>query len=513
MLPIGAPAMIRVQTGDLTRTSTALLPPAVSHQVYCGLDCCITWEVFDRVAKVGLPSTYDFERALQGPYMEIMQRGFLVNEPARRSAAEGLRTRLSHLESLLTEFAFAVWDKGLNPRSPLQLKNFFYQTMRLPEQWQRVKGEKKLSTNREALEVLEHYMHARPFVSLIQSIRDIGKQLSVLEGDIDEDGRFRAGYNIAGTESGRASSSSNAHGTGGNAQNIAEPLRYVFTADPGKKLCVIDLEQVEARDVGWLCGVLFRDWRFLDNCESGDLHTNNTKLIWPELPWTGDPIRDREVADRNFYRDYSFRDMSKRGGHLSNYMGTAWTAARALKVPIKIMETFQARYCRGAPGIEPAFGCIPQYWQWISTQLATEGHITTPFGRQRHFFGRPDDAATLREAIAFVPQSMTADRTNLGLWKVWKYMPEVQLLAQTHDSITFQYDDKGVAYEKEVLGRALELIRVPLEIPGRTYIVPGEAKIGWNWGNRKLNKRTGEVVNPLGLQKFSLKTPDLRSPR
>jgi hypothetical protein len=127
--------------------------------------------------------------------------------------------------------------------------------------------------------------------------------------------------------------------------------------------------------------------------------------------------------------------------------------------------------------------------------------LTTPFGRRRHFFGRPGDETTLREAIAFLPQSTTADRMNLGMWRVWKKMPTVQLLAQTYDSITFQFRES--ADTDEIMQQALELIRVELEFAGRHYAVPGEAKIGWNWGN-------ASEKNLLGLEKWTLGKPDTR---
>ena len=461
--------MIVVPTEHITMDGKIAIPgqaPIVLgdqqiNSAYCGLDCCMTVEIHEAFeahkASTQNPLLYNFERALQAPYLEIMQRGFAVDQLSRRHEASKLHERRNHLQLVLNEFAEAVWDRPLNPRSPSQLQDFFYGAMRLPEVRIRQKGISKISTNREALEKLSDYMHAAPFVNIILLIREIGKQLDVFEMGIDADGRFRASYNIAGTETGRPSSSENAHGTGGNAQNIAASLRHVFVADPGKKICVIDLEQVEARDVGFFCGCLFDDWTFLDSCEGGDLHTNNAKLVWPELPWTGDAKRDREIADRIFYRDFSYRDMAKRGSHLSNYSGTAWTMARALKIPQVVADDFQSRYCRGPSA---AYPCLPQYWNWIAEQLQTTHIITTPFGRRRHFFSRPDDDATLREAIAFVPQSTTADRMNLGLWRTWKYEPRAELLAQTYDSITFQYDERHD--ESEIVGHVLELIRVEL---------------------------------------------------
>jgi len=493
-----------VQTDQITQDS--VFSSNIGLQVYCGLDSMVTLEVRDELGKIGnqLPSIYSFERALQGPYLEIMQRGFLVNRGARAHAAAGLHTRMGKLQRGLDQMAIAVWGRGLNPRSPAQLKDFFYSAMRLPEVTVSQKGVRRVSTNREALEKLEQYMLARPFTSSILTLRDIGKQLDVMETEIDSDGRFRTSYNIAGTETGRPSSSQNAFGTGGNAQNIAPALRYIFEADPGWKLCVIDLEQVEARDVGFFCGMLFDDWSYLDSCESGDLHTNNAVLIWKELGWPEDPRARRAMADQLFYRDFSYRDMAKRGSHLSNYYGQHWTMARSLKIPPKLAEDFQYRYCKGP---EAAFPCIPRWWQWVATQLQTTHQLVTPFGRRRHFFGRPGDDTTLREAIAFLPQSTTGDRMNLGLWRVWHKMPQVQLLAQTFDSITFQYRESDD--ENTIIQQALELLKIELRHGNRRYVVPGEAKIGWNWGYVGKDK-FGAVTNPEGLRKWNLRVPDTR---
>jgi DNA polymerase-1 len=490
--------MTIVQTAELS--SEANYSPDETLQIYNGLDCCVTLEVWEalRAEHGGEAPIYDFERALQAPYIEIMNRGFLVDQKERQQTCEALRDKLFKQKSILNSLAEGVWAKGLNANSPVQCKEFLYSAMALPEVWLSKKGERKLSVDREALEKLEDYFHAKPIVRLLLAIRDTGKQLSVLESEIDSDGRFRTSYNIAGTETGRPSSSTSSFGTGGNAQNIAPSLRYVFIADPGFKICSIDLEQVEARDVGFIEGVLFDDWKFLNSCEGGDLHTNNAKLIWPELPWDG-AAAPRAIADRQFYRDFSYRDMAKRGSHLSNYSGTAYTMARSLKIPQPLAEEFQARYCRGAACAYPAH---QRWWQWTATQLQSKGFITNLFGRKRNFFGRPDDPATLREAIAFLPQSTTADRMNLGLWRVWKKQPRCQLLAQTYDSITFQAPDDS-QFDNEV-SQALENILVELFAQnGRKFVVPGEAKVGWNWGNRT-------EKNAEGLVKWSKTKPDTR---
>ncbi len=480
------------------------------HQTYCGLDCAVTFEVLEALAglcgveeaslpsepDLSWPSTYNFERALQAPALDMMLRGFKIDRYEQQQGILRTQAQLEVIRSQLNVLAEAVWSRPLNANSPKQLKEFFYGAMRLPELWVSQKGERKLSLNREVLEKLEVYFHARPLVALILEARDLAKKLSVLQTEVSSDGRMRTSYNIGGTNTGRWSSSANAEGTGTNLQNITPELRKMFVADAGWKLCGIDLEQAESREVGWLCGTLFSDWSYLDACENGDLHTTTARLIWPELGWGADARANRAVADQRFYREFSYRDMSKRGGHGSNYYGTPFTMARHLKVPTKIMEDFQGRYFS-------AFPCLPRWHRWVAERLQRDGVLVTPFGRRRQFFGRASDDATLRKAIAFSPQSSTGDRLNLGLWRIWKHMPSVQLLAQVHDAVYFQFRESE--HEDLVVSRALELIgNIPLVHPqGRTFLVPGEAKVGWNWG-------LGGPSNPDGLLKWKPSAPDTR---
>src|SRR5579859_1484266 len=201
-----------------------------NDQVYNGLDCMVTLEVFYALQTLfnQEPEVYGFERALQGPALEMSMRGFRIDETERQIGAQALRTKLKHLTMVLDRLAFAVWGKGLNPRSPKQLIDFFYGEMKLPEHWSSKKGIRRLSTDRETLEKLSIYFHALPIINTILAIRDYAKQLEVLETEIDGDGRFRTSFNIAGTETWRWSSSGSSTGTGRNIQNIAPELRKMF---------------------------------------------------------------------------------------------------------------------------------------------------------------------------------------------------------------------------------------------------------------------------------------------
>ena len=267
----------------------------------------------------------------------------------------------------------------------------------------------------------------------------------------------------------------------------------MFVADPGYKLCGIDLEQAESREVGWICGTQFGEWSYLDACEAGDLHTYVATMVWPDLGWTGNLSKDKALAETPYYRHHTYRYMAKRLGHASNYLTTPFTASRHIKCPVKLCSEFQTRYYG-------SFSGIPKWHQWVGTQLQTTQQLTTVFGRQRHFFGRPNDDATLREAVAYQPQSSTADRLNIGLMRLWSHFGNrIQVLLQLYDAIYFQFreDDN----EQELISEALRLIDVPLEHQGRIFTVPGEAKVGWNWSSWSPD-------NPDGLKK--LKGPDSR---
>jgi DNA polymerase I-like protein with 3'-5' exonuclease and polymerase domains len=416
-----------------------------------------------------------------------MLRGLRVDGLSRDAAVDHLRGQIARLQANLNKYAWAAGLMNLNPNSPAQLKHLFYEVMALPPHYAIVKGEKKLSTNRESLEKLSVYFHAKPFISSILAIRDLSKQVTFLTADVDEDSRLRTSYNVAGTETGRWSSSTNAFGSGTNLQNFPEKLRSVFIADPGRKLAYCDLEQAESWIVGIKLWELFADDRYICAIEEGDLHTSVARMVWRNLPWTGDIKQDRQIAERVFYRDETYRQMAKRGGHGTNYYGKPVTMAKHLKVPVKLMEDFQNAYL-------PAFG-LSRWHSWVAMQLQLNQQLTTLLGRTRHFFGRPNDDVTLREAIAFEPQSVVGDLLNLALYRVWLARPlGVRVLAQLHDAILIDYPDDG--RDGEVREAVSSLMKVPLHARGREFTIGTDFACGWNWGK-------WSTKNPGGLKKWT----------
>lgn len=450
--------------------------------IYNGLDSCVTADVRDallaQVDDVAL-RTYEFSKALQAPVLEMNLRGLRVNKRRKMQVITDITAKIARLEEQLdTIIQDGIGAPGANWRSPKQLKELLYDIMGLPVQKKRNSaGAFTATTDEAALEKLANYFIAEPICNHLLLLRGLGKSLGFLRTGVDSDGRMRTQFNIAGTVTGRFASSATDFGTGTNLQNVTESLRSVFVADPSMMFCNIDLEQADSRNVGALCWNLFSGENeafagaYLDACESGDLHTTVTKMAYKHLPWGTAP--DREVAETLCYKHYDYRFMSKKLGHGSNFLGQPPTMAKHARIPLQTAKDFQAEYFK-------AFPCIPAWHKNVFWQLENLGYLISPFGRRRFFFGRPKDGSTQRDAVAHVPQSMTADEINTALLKLWR-ADRVQLLGQVHDSMLFQFPEH---LRDEVVSWAMELAQTKLVLErGREFVVPVEAKTGWNWGN------------------------------
>lgn len=504
-----------IQTSTLKKND---LPQTEEHNVYCGLDSCLTLEIFlaihpqlDRYSK----AVYGFSRALQAPVLSMMINGILTDTVEVNNLKLVYNRRLKRARFVLEKLSIGMSGEDLNPFSPKQVKAFFYDFMGLPKIYKWDKGVKKLSVNRDALEKIQDYRYARPVALAILTCRDWNKKIGVLKSGIDPDRRMRFSYNIGGTNTGRFSVNKNVFGAGTNANNITDELRRIFVARPGYKMAYIDLAQAESRGTAYIFG----DEAYIEACESFDLHVYVAKLLWPAMDWSeknstayqeselSAEAWDRSVADTKFYRHWSYRDISKRGGHLANYLGQAISNAKNLKVALDVMKRFLSLYLGTFHGIRRGHADTTRIIQ-------TTQEIITPMGRRRIFFGRLNDEATIRKAVAYGPQSTISDILNIGMWRVWKYMRrlDVTVLTQLYDAILIEYPDKSPEFEEKVILEAIEHLTMPIQVTDsryknpktRTMIIPADAVIGWNWAK-------GGEKNPDGLMPWKGRDQDKRT--
>lgn len=526
----------------------------LTHWAYNALDSAVTLAIHHALAPKLAASpnaalSYRFVRAMQGPALDMMSRGIMVNQRVRQDETERYTKIRQDAQTLLDTLADAVWGpeeytevvkttevyrpvgkrgdllaprnrtirtehtrirpRGLNPNSNLQVLAFFNTALCCEVQYEIRKtptGTIRTPTaNGKALRkwatwktkgpgvnvrdrTIPPVNFAAPFISLILTIRDADKMLGVLRSPLDADGRMRCSYNVVGTENGRWSSSENAFGRGTNLQSITPTMRRMFCSDDGFHFISTDLEQAESRLVAGLVWQTTGDRTYWDACLSGDLHTTVARMSWPELDWNDDPKHNRSIADRPYPGlggKFTYRDVAKRIGHGSNYRGSAFGIAQAVGIPVRVVEDFQSRYFR-------AFPAIPIWHQYIQRTLAESMFVDTPLGRRRWFFGRPTDDSTLREAIAYVPQSTIGELLNLALLRCYRrsklkpsdpqHLP-IQLLLQNHDAFAFQTP------ERTDLPVLLAKVKAELEIPiplvrgdqVEYMTIPGEFVTGWNW--------------------------------
>lgn len=485
----------------IIRTNESRPNDILTHEerewTYNGLDCAITREVYEVIhpqLDACTSATYDLSRSLQGPALEMRLRGVLVDQQRKAEVIDEFHEKLDQLDDQLTRIVLdGVGMSRFNWRSNDDLKMLFYNKLGIPE----IKARGRVTVDRKALEKLEIYLISRQIVAHILKMRDLAKKISVLRTEIDPDGRMRTSYNIAGTETGRFSSSFSEFGTGGNLQNVEESLRSIFVADPGYKFCKLDAKSGESYVVGGIEWNLFKDGRYLDAVQSGDIHTTVARICWPQLPWTGDLVNDKQVAEQPYYRHYTYRFMCKKLGHGSNYDGMPATLSAQTKLPESVVAAFQPKY----------FEAFPAHLDWhkyVSGELRSRGFLITLAGRKRWFLGRRSDPATLREAIAYDPQGSLADIVNRGMLRCWRERKAI-LMMHDHDATTWMYpaerEDEVVPWLRENL-----VYEIPLA-HGRTLAIPYDFKTGWNKSDYDSEK------NPDGLRDYKGQDKRTRTPK
>jgi DNA polymerase I-like protein with 3'-5' exonuclease and polymerase domains len=476
------------------RVITDMVPTAETQEIiYNASDTMHTqalYEKFDRDFPDWAKETARYSELMLGPVLTMMRRGVKIDVERRDKLVAGLEARKQKVAATFDYLCSELFGTPVNWNSTPQLKVLFYSFLGIPEQTKSKKGEVKVATDREVLErIAASYASGAVFANLILRIRDLEKQIEFLTKKLSEENRFHCSYNIAGTETFRLSSSEHPFRIGSNQQNIPAEARVLFVADPGYLFFQADQQGAEARLVAYKTG----DENYIAACEGGDSHTMVAAMVFGF-----EPIR--ELAEREYRRGKSYRQTAKSGAHGSNYMGKPYTLAKQMGVETEAAEHFQANYFKKFPG-------IPEWHAWTARQIQTLGWLENPFGMRRIFWGRRWDDTTLREAIAFYPQSAVGVLTNIVLYKLWlKYEGQpgapVQILMNGHDAAIGQIREDLAG---TLISEVLQEMRFPFEVTDihgkvRTVEIPFDMEVGRNWG------KYDPVSNPEGLKKWTRTT-------
>jgi DNA polymerase-1 len=439
---------------------------------YNALDACVTKEVSEALEKeLREFRTADFYfkyvHKLIGPLMEIGHRGVLVDMRYRQEMSERYKREINGLQTQLD----AAVGHPLNVNSHKQVSTYLYDELKNEKQMKlrKRKGkdekEETISTDAAALSKLMHKMGNENLGTILE-IRERKKLLSTyFEAAVGDDGRMRTSYNIAGTKTGRLSSSETIFGDGLNIQNVPDgDARALFIADPGCVFVQGDLSQAEARVVAYLA----RDERLIRVFEEGgDIHRKNASIIFG--------VAEQDVSPAQ-------RQLAKKIVHASNYgMGprrfkdVCWEELR-LEVTEAEAKRYQRMYFSQFLGIE-------RWHLEVQCQLRRNRTLTTPYGRKRIFFGYLGDDL-FREAYAHVPQSTVSDHLNHSLLELHATFRQRSLLGasltmQVHDSLMAQCPVNKAEEVAEIMHRVMDR---PIQINGLSCRIPVEFKTGNCWG-------------------------------
>lgn len=427
-------------------------------QLYCGYDCLVTFEcakIFEKELRER--NLWEFYRTVVHPTVpaltRMQNRGVLIDVEMRDRLEVETQAEMKVLKDRIQS---PVGFK-LNPSSPKQLIELLYDKWKLPRQVHH--KTRKVSTDADSLRVL-----SRKFPERYEIIRDIVtyREKRTLLGTfirarLSPTSRIHTSYNVAGTVTGRISSSKTTDGLGGNLQNVPRgQFRRIYHADPGKVFIKADLSQAEYRVLIWSAPVPRIIKRILH--EKGfNIHMWNASKNIYQIP-------ESQVTAEQYSK-------AKNGVFGANYGVGALKVSKMYDMEFRDAKFIIERYHAAVPEIKDV------YQAKIREEIQRTRKLTNPLGRERMFFGRMDDQL-FRAAYSHYCQSTVADLISLGIQELDEL--EFELLLQVHDEVVLQCPEKDVEATARAVKMALER---SLKFDGvqEPLIIPVEIKVGPNW--------------------------------
>lgn len=400
-------------------------------------------------------------------FTEIELYGVKIDLPylrkMKREYSELLETKRKELEQL-------AWE-GFNPLSPIQVQKLFF------DQWGLDTSHGK-STEREALDSLIKRTKNPDYIAGIRSIVDYRLHAKVLATYIDgmllrvdQDGRLRTDIRLAGTATGRLSSSDP------NLQNIptlmGQEIRDAFIATEGYTFIEADYSQLELRVAAWLSN----DKKMIETFVEGrDIHRRVAAEMF------GKPESEVTPHERYLAKYVDFGVIYGRGAmslvegwemdYLEEHLGgKRWTLQEA--------DKFLREFLAGFPQLT--------IWMRQQERLGLKlKYVSSPTGRRRRFpFVNERLRSHIgRQAVNTPIQGFASDICLSSLIKLHHSLPEgAYVLFPVHDAIYAEC-------RTEMLDEVIPLIVKAMEtdLPAgidKAVPVTVKVKIGERWGSAK----------------------------
>jgi len=467
----------------------------------CARDACVTKEIdlaMDKdLDKMKMRGYYEnFIMPLHELYLSIETDGFLVNEDKR---VELLQKYIEWSEKLAYE-RFKLAGKIVNPQSWQQVRWFLYEHLNCPTR--EGTGEEVLTS---LFNQVKKDIQKQGIVNILDARRvekTIGNYLMALP---DYDGRMKSTYYLC-LETGRTSTGlleppirpehrykdvdtgklrkkciGTAFQTLTKHGDIGQDVRSMYVADPGHCFIQVDSSQAEARVIFLLAG---EDLTLFDR---HDLHalTASWFVGGEESDWSK-KILGYEHPNR--FLGKTLRHAGHLGARARRAANEVNTQARKYRIDIQINE-MKAEYALTVFHLkQPKIRGVFQNGVKDAIDATRQLRAAIPFGVDsddapvRTFFERHGDEL-YRQAFSYIPQRSITDNTKAAALRIRRLIPDVRILVESHDSLTFLVPVNDVKYYVPIITTEMER---PIDfskcsIPRDKLSIPAEVEIGDNY--------------------------------
>ena len=429
---------------------------------YAAEDADITlrlWKLFKPLLhKSRVTKVYEIlERPLVSVLAEMEQNGIKVDRDTLSRMSNSFAQKMAGLEDEI----FKAAGRSFNVGSPKQLGEILFDEMEIP-------GGKKGKTGAYATgaDVLEDLIvEGYDFPSKVLDWRQLSKLKSTytdaLQDHINVDtGRVHTSYSMAGTSTGRLSS------TDPNLQNIpirtedGRRIREAFICDEGSVLLSLDYSQIELRILAQIADIDGLKEAFY---QGQDIHALTASQMFDVPLDKMDPMIRRQAKAINFGIIYGI---------------SGYGLARNLRIPRKEAQAFIEKYFERFPGIK-------DYMESTVSFAKENGYVQTLFGRRIHTpeinTRGPQAGFSKRAAINAPIQGTAADiirRAMIKMPGMIKQLP-AKMLLQVHDELLFEVRKEAVDETISIVKDVMETASLPaLEMSIPLTVDAGQ---GRNW--------------------------------
>jgi DNA polymerase I-like protein with 3'-5' exonuclease and polymerase domains len=462
-LPDWTPKPIKKMTSGITLPRAWDEIPDDELAAYCAGDIAATVALVE-YAEAKFAASPGLRRLYEGisvPLQEVLERasaaGVPIDEPALRHALEGLPKRLADLEDGVNELTGVT----VNVNAPHTIAALLHNHLGLSVVSRTPKG--KPSVKKYALAMLRG---RHPVVDLLEEASVCSGRQKTYAAWLEfvREGRLHPRFNVAGTVTGRTSTSRP------TLQNVPRgtDVRALFRAPEGFAILVADYAAFEFGIAAWL----YHEPRMLAAYLSGDPHTMTATDLLGRPPAPGTNERNLRGKAPNLQLLYG-QGPSGFYRHGREKLGFTWTLREATEI--------HTRWHGVYTGVRPAQARL-------AAQQRAQGYLVSPSGRIRRW-ARIDGSAELAGAN-FIVQATAAELCHAAAILAARSADiaslSAQLILTVHDSLMFVLPASNVVPAAQSLTPimadgtpAFFAEQFGVEVP---FSLKVEVKAGPSWG-------------------------------